>query len=85
MNTPTLPTLHSNGTGKKMLADGYDRAHEKLDDFVDAWRAIEFNARDYYPQGNTAWEAALEEREAISAKIRDVHKYIEAIRVHIYS
>jgi len=30
MNTPTLPTIHSNGTGKQTLLDGY----------LDAVRAI---------------------------------------------
>lgn len=85
-NTPkVLPTLHSNGTSQKMLADGYDLAADKLYDFAKAWGAIEFNARDYYVQGPDAWTAALEEREAVNAKIREIKNYLDGMREHLHA
>jgi hypothetical protein len=80
----TLPTIHNNGTGRQMLTEGYDNAADKLQDFIEAWGKVEFNARDYYVQGPDAWVKALEEREAMSAKIREVRDYITEIRQHLY-
>ena len=80
----TLPTIHSNGTSKAMLTVCYDDAGDKLHDFIEAWGGIEFNSRDYYVQEPYAWEKARAEREAMSAKIREVRDYINAIRQHLY-
>jgi len=81
----TLPTIHSNGTSKKMLTDGYDLAADTLEDFIAAYGSVEFNARDYYVQGPDAWTKALKEREAMNAKIRDVKNYLTEIRQHLHS
>lgn len=80
----TLPTIHNNGTGKQMLTVGYDMAADKLQDFIEAWGGIEFNARDYYVQGSDAWTQARDERDAMNAKIREVCDYITEIRQHLY-
>jgi hypothetical protein len=79
-----LPTIHLNGTGLATLTREYDAAAEKLCDFIDAWRSIEFNARDYYPQGPDAWTKALAEREAQSVNLRAVRQYLQEIREHLY-
>jgi len=84
MSKITLPTIHRNGTSKRMLTVCYDDAGDKLHEFVEAWRGIEFNSRDYYPQGPYAWQKALDEREAMNAKIHEVMDYIFEIRKHLY-
>lgn len=80
----TLPTIHMNGTGRKSLQEGYGAAADTLQDFIDAWGKVEFNARDYYVVDG-AWPKALEEREAMNAKIRDIRDYLQSIREHLHS
>lgn len=79
-----LPTIHLNGTGRETLRATYDAAAERLQDFVDAWGRVEFNARDYYVQGNEAFPAAQDERQAMALKIRELTAYLQAIREHLY-
>jgi hypothetical protein len=81
----TLPLAHMNGTGLKSLREDYDLADDTLDNFIAAWERIEFNARDYYPLGPDAWTSALESRQAINRKLREVKAYIDAHREHLYS
>ena len=81
----TLPQIHRNGTSRESLQRDYDAAAEALQTFIDNWRAIEFNARDYYTQGPTEWPAAVKEREIVNASIKQVHDYLETIREHLYS
>lgn len=81
---PPMPLIHLNGTGKKMLCEGYDQAAEKLQDFIDAWRSVEFNARDYYPHGTEAWRQACDARDAINAKICAIIGYIGMHREHLH-
>lgn len=81
----TLPVIHTNGTGRATLQQGYAAAADKFQDFIDAWGAIEFNARDYYPLGPAAWEAARSERDDLNAKLRAVREHLDAIREHLHS
>ena len=53
-----LPTIHLNGTGPKMLKEGYLLAYRAVKDAEAALIAVEFNGRDYYPQGDAAWKQA---------------------------
>lgn len=80
----TLPVIHSNGTSRQSLQDNYSDAAFALEDFISAWGDIEFNARDYYVVDG-AWSKALEERETINARIREIRNYIETIRDHLDS
>jgi hypothetical protein len=80
MPTLTTPTVHMNGTGFDMLWEGYDAADDKLIELRDAFGQIEFNARDYYVQGPDAWNKAVEERQAINQKIRDIKDYLDEHR-----
>lgn len=82
--TLTLPTLHMNGTGFKMLSEGYEQAADKLDDFTDAFGSIEFNARDYYVQNPEAYPKAREERMAIHAHIKAIKDYLHTHRIAIH-
>jgi hypothetical protein len=79
----TLPTVHMNGTGKQMLLDGYEAAHNKLRELTKSLGQIEFNARDYYPQEVGAWDKALSERQAIYQTLATVEEYLMKHMIHI--
>jgi hypothetical protein len=81
----TLPTIHLNGTSRADLQSGWDNAAEKLHDFMEAFGSIEFNARDYYVQGPSAWTEASDARYDINRKIREIRDYIDAHRAHLHS
>lgn len=66
------PTVHLNGTGANTLLEDYDNAREEVRNALTAIRKIEFNARDYYPQEDGAWDAAV-------AQMRDRIRALEAI------
>ena len=79
------PTIHLNGTGAKTLLDGYLEAIHQLGQALNAINNIEFNARDYYPQGSSAWgvaESEMEDRKAgiMRAKLdfEDIAERIQA-------
>lgn len=78
-----LPTIHLNGTGKNALESDYRNARARVMDALRAFDAIEFNARDYYPQGPEAFTAAREERASMARKLVDVREYLEAHTEHI--
>jgi hypothetical protein len=79
----TLPTIHLNGTGRSALLDQYNHAYKKLVDFKDAFRLIDFNARDYYVQSNTAFYEARTERDVMEHKIGALMQYLEAHLIHL--
>lgn len=79
-----LPTIHSNGTSLNTLIDGYDAIDEALYRLYLKWSEVEFNARDYYPQGPDAYIQARDERQQHAAKIQEVRAYIDGIRQHLY-
>ena len=81
----TLPLVHLNGTGIKTLTEGYSAADDALHDFIAAFGNIEFNARDYYPAGPDAWGKAVDARQEINQKIRDIEDYLDAHLAHLYS
>ena len=75
--TTPLPTVHMNGTSHKMLTQDYEDAYFAFKTFIKAFGHIEFNARDYYPQGPDAWTEAVEARMEINQKIQSIVKYVE--------
>lgn len=83
MSTPTLPTIHLNGTGRKMLSEGYQAAYVKLQETIRAFHKIEFNARDYYVQPAGAWETARTERDTQLDRLCAVRDYLEAHLIHL--
>lgn len=78
-----LPTVHLNGTSRQMLFDDYNDAYKKLIEFRDSFHSIEFNARDYYVQSNTAFSAARAERDIMEHKIGSLMQYLEAHLIHL--
>ena len=66
-----LPTIHINGTSAKSLTEDYAQARRAVQEAVNALRAVDFNARDYYVQGPGAWTAAVQQRE-------DVYQHLSA-------
>lgn len=85
MKTPTLPTIHLNGTSDLMLLEHYLRARTALLDAREAIASIEFHSRDYYPQGPGAWVAASQERREIFDKINEVDRYLDAHIEYIWN
>lgn len=83
--TPTLPTIHLNGTGRTTLLSDYQAAYEKLIEFRDAFRSIEFNARDYYVQSANAFYEARTERDIMEHKIGALMQYLEDHLIHLAS
>ena len=77
------PTIHSNGTGKDMLLRDYMAARQAILDAIEAMRKIEFNARDYYPQGPEAWNLAREEQLARFRAIDKVADDFKKIAISI--
>ena len=86
MSTPrpiALPTLHTNGTSSRMLLEGYVEASLALGEAISKVAAIEFNARDYYPQGDGAWEEARKQFVARLHALSAVRGELDAITEHI--
>jgi hypothetical protein len=79
----TFPTIHLNGTSKKDLLDGYRKAIDAIQDAVVALGSVEFNARDYYVQGNHAWSQASDERVEQFQKLYAVKDHLTEIALHI--
>ena len=74
-----LPTVHMNGTGRRMLKEGYEKAWWAIREAENALRNIEFNARDYYVDGPEAWPEAVKEMEERFAALGKIEKDIETI------
>lgn len=79
-----IPTIHLNGTGKKMLLEGYLEAYRAIRQAKKALTNIEFNPRDYYVQGSNAWEEATREMQerfnALSKIENEIEEIAEAIQ-----
>lgn len=74
----TLPTIHLNGTSARSLFTEYLAFWDAVAAASDALAAATCNARDFYPQGNDAWQQASKEREEAFAKLEEVQAYAEA-------
>jgi hypothetical protein len=65
--------------------EGLKKDYEHLSVLNKKWEEIDFNARDYYVQGQEAWMEALSERRDQSENLMSVSRYINEIREHLYS
>jgi len=79
----TYPTIHTNGSGKNALEHDYRNALAKLNDAIRSFESIEFNARDYYPQGPYAFTIARNERTHFFGQLVAVRTYLEGNVEHI--
>ena len=78
-----LPTIHTNGTSPEMLKEGYLEAYRAVTAADATLVAIEFNARDYYPQGPEAWTTARAERQHQLARLRCIAAELMTVLEHI--
>lgn len=79
----TLPTVHLNGTARERLFSDYNNAYRFLCVASDSFADIEFNARDYYVQGDNAFYKARTERDCARAHIGALKTYLEAHLLHL--
>ena len=78
----TTPTIHLNGTSGESLAAGYAAAWDACQAAFDALKQAAPNGRDYYPQGERAFEAATAEHRARLQRIQDVMDELEKLIRH---
>jgi hypothetical protein len=71
-----LPIVHLNGTDRKDLFDGYDKADDVASKLQRSLiRDITFHQRDYYVIPGQ-WERAVKERDEVLNKLADIRDYI---------
>ncbi|MEI6716082.1 MAG: hypothetical protein WCO60_20215 [Verrucomicrobiota bacterium] len=84
MNKQALPTIHTNGnSGPEMLA-AYETAHLAFQLFVKAFNQIDFNARNYYVNGDSAWTEAVAARTHICKNLKEAQDYLEEHLNHVF-
>jgi hypothetical protein len=74
--TITPPTVHLNGTSAKDLWEGYEAAYNAIIAAQEALGKIEFNARDYYVQGDEAYSKARDHRIEQCKALAQVEDYL---------
>lgn len=82
MITPTLPTIHLNGTGAKTLREEYRAVRKAVDSAAGALSHATCNARDFYPQEPGAWQRARDERAEMFRLLQLVSEYAEQWEAH---
>lgn len=81
----TKPTIHLNGSSAQSLTDDYVEAMRAVSDAIDkVQRHAAPNGRDYYPQGNSAIDAALAEHRARLTKLTEVKAELEELAIHCH-
>ena len=77
--TSPLPTVHLNGTGKKMLLEGNTRILGAINDLKEAINGCEFHGRDYYVQDANPAMDAFNDDNAFSRAYNERQKHLQAI------
>lgn len=72
----TAPTVHLNGTSHRELYNGYEEAYHAVRAAQEAISNIEFNARDYYVQGDNAFTKARDHRNEQRQALAQVEEYL---------
>jgi hypothetical protein len=70
--TLAVPTIHLNGTSRENLMEDLLGAYHALTEAITALGRACPNGRDYYPQGNDALSAALEDHRSRLARLESV-------------
>lgn len=79
----TYPTIHLNGSDKQSLLNEYIAAADAIRDAVAAFNNIDFNARDYYVQGNDAFRAASKEIDEHFHNLKKADTYLMDVAFNI--
>lgn len=74
----TLPTIHLNGTSSASLANEYHTVYQAVSQVFVAMTLATCNPRDFYPQGDGAYQQACKERDEVLVKLKEVQDYAEA-------
>ena len=74
-----LPTVHLNGTGKKMLLEGNTRILGAINDLKEAINDCEFHGRDYYVQDANPAMDAFNDDNAFSRAYDERQKHLRAL------
>lgn len=74
----TLPSIHLNGTSPETLLNEYEDVCTALSKAVEALEKATCNPRDFYVQGDGAWQKARDERTAMFQKLKEVQDYANA-------
>jgi len=79
----TKPTIHLNGTSGEALLEGYRTAMEAVGEAVRKLNnETHPNARDYYPQGNHAYQDAVKEHTERRVKLESVYNELMELAEH---
>lgn len=76
------PTIHLNGTSAESLRDAYHAANNALRLAADALDECYPNARDYYPQGEGAYDRALRQHRDRATALAVVRECIAGLEQH---
>jgi hypothetical protein len=82
ITTPTLPTIHLNGTGADSLEREYRAVRRAIAAAADALQAATCNQRDFYPQNRVNWDRAQVERLEAFRLLQQVSDYAEQWEAH---
>lgn len=73
------PTIHTGGTGARQLLDGYKITMTALRQAETILAENGPNARDYYPQGETAYSQARDEHGSRVERLKAIRAEIEEL------
>ena len=73
------PTIHLNGTSRESLTKEYQTATDALRAAINALAAITINGRDYYPQGDAAFQVAVNRRAEMLNTLCNLRTEVEAV------
>ena len=79
----TFPRIHLNGSSPESLLDGLLTVRSALTNALDALAENAPNARDYYPLGALAFQAAAVEHADRLARLTSVQREITALADHV--
>lgn len=77
------PTIHMNGSSADVLVEGYAEASSAITTALEKLAAAAPNARDYYPQGDDAFEQARMEHFARLARLQSVRDELAELAEHV--
>lgn len=77
------PTVHLNGTSRSELIEQVETALRGIEVALDAVQVAAPNGRDYYPQGDHAYQQAALEHAARVERLHAIKAEYEALARHL--